>query len=61
MADSTPTVSVMCALGQPAHIPVSRTSAQLPLTDNQLDVSPVGLEKRPYLVQDALDAFSGNH
>ena len=46
-AVSTPRYSVMCALGQPAHMPVSRTSAELPSHVDQLDVAAVGLQKRP--------------
>ena len=42
-------------------MPVRRTSAELPLDVDQLDVAAIRLQKRPDPVEHRLDAFPRNH
>ena len=51
-AVSTPRYRVMCALGHPAHMPVSLTSAELPADVHNFDVAAVRLHERPDAFED---------
>ena len=51
----------MCALGQPAHMPVSFDVGRIAVDIDQLDVAAVSLQERPDPLEHRFDPFSGDH